>query len=56
MLAIGAVVAGIVFKGAFIGDGYEEFWKGAIFTRPDNHILDEMHHLPGWVPLLADSS
>jgi NADH-quinone oxidoreductase subunit L len=52
VLAIGAVVAGIVFHGAFIGEGYQEFWKGAIYTRPDNHILEEMHHLPAWVPLL----
>ncbi|MPR05995.1 NADH-quinone oxidoreductase subunit L [Microvirga tunisiensis] len=52
VLAIGAVVAGVVFHGAFIGEGYQEFWKGALFTRPENHILEEMHHLPGWVPLL----
>lgn len=52
VLALGALIAGLVFHGAFIGEGYQEFWKGAIFTRPDNHILEEMHHLPGWVPLL----
>ncbi|WP_112664104.1 NADH-quinone oxidoreductase subunit L [Microvirga flavescens] len=52
VLAIGAVVAGFAFSGAFIGHGYEHFWKGAIFTRPDNKILEDMHHLPGWVPLL----
>ncbi|MBM1171384.1 NADH-quinone oxidoreductase subunit L [Microvirga arabica] len=52
VLAIGAVVAGIVFHNAFIGEGYQEFWKGALFTRPENHILEEMHHLPAWVPLL----
>src|SRR3712207_2391597 len=40
VLAIGAVVAGIVFHNAFIGEGYQEFWKGALFTRPENHILD----------------
>ncbi|MGO4524006.1 NADH-quinone oxidoreductase subunit L [Microvirga sp. 2MCAF35] len=52
VLAIGAVVAGFVFHGAFIGEGYQEFWKGALFTRPENEILETMHHLPGWVPLL----
>jgi NADH-quinone oxidoreductase subunit L len=52
VLAIGAVVAGLVFHDAFLGEGYQEFWKGALFTRPENHILEEMHHLPGWVPLL----
>ncbi|MCB5175986.1 NADH-quinone oxidoreductase subunit L [Microvirga lenta] len=52
VLAVGALVAGLLFHNAFIGEGYQEFWKGAIFTRPENHILEEMHHLPGWVPLL----
>ncbi|WP_262268911.1 NADH-quinone oxidoreductase subunit L [Microvirga yunnanensis] len=52
VLAIGAVLAGVIFHGAFIGEGYEEFWKGALFTGPNNHILETMHHLPGWVPLL----
>ncbi|MEZ0170566.1 NADH-quinone oxidoreductase subunit L [Microvirga sp. TS319] len=52
VLAIGAVVAGFVFRDAFLGHGYQEFWKGALFTRPDNNILEEMHHIPGWVPLL----
>ena len=41
-----------VFHDAFIGEGYDEFWKGALFTRPDNHILEEMHHVPALVPLL----
>lgn len=49
VLAVGAVVAGFLFKGAFIGEGYEAFWKGALFTAPDNHILEEMHHVPAWV-------
>ncbi|NIX77438.1 NADH-quinone oxidoreductase subunit L [Microvirga terricola] len=52
VLAIGAVIAGFVFQSAFIGHDYEHFWKGALFTGPQNKILEEMHHLPGWVPLL----
>jgi NADH-quinone oxidoreductase subunit L len=52
VLAIGALVAGIFFHDAFIGEEQAEFWKGAIFYRPDNHVLETMHHLPGWVPLL----
>lgn len=52
VLAIGAVAAGFVFHEAFLGHGYQEFWKGALFTRPENHILEEMHHIPGWVPFL----
>lgn len=52
VLAAGAVLAGIVFHDAFLGHGYDQFWKGALFTGPNNKILEEMHHLPGWVPLL----
>jgi len=52
VLAAGAILAGFIFHDAFIGEGYQEFWKGALFTRPENHILEEMHHLPFWVPLL----
>ena len=52
LLALGALFAGIVFKNAFIGHGYEEFWKDALFTRPDNHVLEEMHHVPALIPWL----
>ncbi|MGH2342880.1 NADH-quinone oxidoreductase subunit L [Segnochrobactraceae bacterium EtOH-i3] len=49
VLSMGALFAGAVFSGFFIGHGYEEFWKGALFTGPDNHILHAMHDVPGWV-------
>ena len=32
VLALGALFAGFAFKEAFIGDGYDAFWKGALFT------------------------
>jgi NADH-quinone oxidoreductase subunit L len=51
VLAFGAVVAGFAFKSAFIGDGYEAFWKGSLFLSKDNHILHDMHEVPGWVIL-----
>ncbi|MGW9329077.1 NADH-quinone oxidoreductase subunit L [Bosea sp. NPDC055594] len=49
LLSIGAIAAGFAFKGAFIGDAYDAFWKGAIFTGKDNHILHAMHEVPKWV-------
>ncbi len=49
VLAVGAVAAGVLFKGSFIGDGYDAFWKGAIFTRADNTVLYDLHHVPAWV-------
>ncbi|MDX8524028.1 NADH-quinone oxidoreductase subunit L [Mesorhizobium sp. MSK_1335] len=51
VLAAGALFAGIIFHGAFIGEGYADFWKASLFTLPDNHILHEIHELPLWVEL-----
>ncbi|WP_439528683.1 NADH-quinone oxidoreductase subunit L [Pannonibacter sp.] len=49
LLSVGAIVAGMVFKPQFIGDAYDAFWKGALFTGPDNHILHAIHDVPKWV-------
>jgi NADH-quinone oxidoreductase subunit L len=49
VLSLGAVAAGFAFKEAFIGHDYEHFWKAALFTAKDNHILHEMHEVPKWV-------
>jgi NADH-quinone oxidoreductase subunit L len=56
ILATGAVVAGFVFKGMFVGEGYKLFWGKALFEAPNNHIMHELHEIPGWVgwmPFLA---
>jgi NADH-quinone oxidoreductase subunit L len=50
VLAAGAVLAGIVFTGYFIGHHYQEFWKSAIFELPGKDILHHMHEVPKWVP------
>ncbi|MDP3409544.1 NADH-quinone oxidoreductase subunit L [Bosea sp. (in: a-proteobacteria)] len=49
VLSLGAIAAGFAFKGVFIGDGYDAFWKASLFTAKDNHILHEMHEVPKWV-------
>ncbi len=49
VLAAGAVFAGMLFAGHFVGHAYGEFWKGAIFTGAENHVLEEMHHVPAAV-------
>ncbi|MCR4265996.1 NADH-quinone oxidoreductase subunit L [Nitratireductor sp. ZSWI3] len=51
ILAAGALFAGFLFEGFFVGHEYEHFWKGALFTLPDNHMLEEFHHVPVWVKL-----
>ncbi len=49
VLSLGAVAAGFAFKEAFVGHEFEHFWKSALFMGKDNHILHEMHEVPGWV-------
>ncbi len=44
ILAMGALFAGLVFKNRFIGEGMDEFWKGALAHGPDNHIMHEIHN------------
>jgi NADH-quinone oxidoreductase subunit L len=65
ILAVGAVFAGMLFTGLFLGYGHEpahivehwnDFWKGAIFVNADNHILTDSHHVPvlvSFVPFIA---
>ena len=49
VLACGAMFAGWAFVEHFIGEERVEFWRGAIFTLPSNHVLDQVHHIPEWV-------
>ncbi len=51
LLAVGALLAGFVFKEYFFGHEYAEFWKGALYTAPGNEILEHYHHVPLWVKL-----
>jgi NADH-quinone oxidoreductase subunit L len=46
VLAAGALLAGIVFADAFVDGGYDAFWRSAIFTGPENHVLHDMHEIP----------
>jgi len=48
ILAVGAVFAGMIFSGHFIGDQYEDFWAGALFLSGEN-IMEAAHHVPTWV-------
>ncbi|MBL4597888.1 MAG: NADH-quinone oxidoreductase subunit L [Rhizobiaceae bacterium] len=59
ILAAGALLAGVLFMGAFTGhevgghheSWYNGFWREALVAGPDNHILAEFHHVPLWVKL-----
>lgn len=49
VLSLGAVLAGVVFYGAYVGEAQGEFWKGAVFYGAENHVLHDMHSVPFWV-------
>ncbi len=49
LLAFGAMFAGYPFVDYFIGNGFDGFWKGAVFVAKDNHILHDIHTVPSWV-------
>lgn len=49
ILATGAIFAGVIFSGYFFGHHYDDFWKGALFTLPDNTVVDDFHSVPKWV-------
>jgi NADH-quinone oxidoreductase subunit L len=52
VLALGSLFAGLAFAPTFIGEGAPEFWRGALFYGSENHILHEMHEVPGLVSFL----
>jgi NADH-quinone oxidoreductase subunit L len=51
LLAIGAVVAGMLGYSAFVGHGALEFFGPSIAVGEGNDILHDMHEVPVWVAL-----
>ena len=50
LLAIGALVLGIVFKGVFVSvEGVTAFFRDSIVFATGHKIIDELHHVPFWV-------
>jgi NADH-quinone oxidoreductase subunit L len=46
LLALGAVVAGFVFEGFFIGDEEKLFWGASLYRSPENEIVHHIHDVP----------
>jgi len=56
LLAVGAVFSGLLLHKMFIGEGSAEYWQGAIFNGPTNHIFARMEEIPaivGQLPTLV---
>jgi NADH-quinone oxidoreductase subunit L len=49
VLSFGALFAGLAFSGAFIGHGFDEFWRQSIARGPDAKLMHAIHEVPGWV-------
>jgi NADH-quinone oxidoreductase subunit L len=48
-LAAGSILAGYPFKDLFAGEDIAGFFRGSLRFAEDNHIIEEMHHVPAWV-------
>jgi NADH-quinone oxidoreductase subunit L len=56
LLAVGAVVSGFLLATSFIGEAWQEYWRGALFVADNGAVLTAMEHVPGlvgWAPVLA---
>jgi NADH-quinone oxidoreductase subunit L len=51
VLGTGAIVAGKLLDNIFIGENWREFWNGAIFNAPSNHVLANIEHVPAWAEM-----
>jgi len=52
VLAVGALIAGFAFYPYFLGYSYDAFWRGSLFTLPDNTIIKDIKSAPLWVVAL----
>jgi NADH-quinone oxidoreductase subunit L len=49
VLAVGSVLAGMIWYDGFFGDSYKEFFGPSVFMAPDNHVLHDAHYVSKWV-------
>ncbi|HVM85153.1 MAG TPA: NADH-quinone oxidoreductase subunit L [Candidatus Binatia bacterium] len=52
VLAVGAVLAGVLFAPYFVGEKMHEFWGQALFFGADNHVPQLAEEVPAWVKFL----
>lgn len=49
VLVIGSLIAGAAGYHLFVGDGWQGFWREAIYIAPGNTALEDAHLVPFWV-------
>jgi NADH-quinone oxidoreductase subunit L len=52
VLAVGAIVAGVLGYEYFVGHHREAFWGAAIKVLPEHDSVEHAHHVPVWVKVL----
>jgi NADH-quinone oxidoreductase subunit L len=52
VLAVGAVISGVIGYEYFAGHRMAEFWREAILVLPDHNTIEAAHHVPFWVTIL----
>ncbi len=52
VLAAGAIVAGFLLNGLFVGDGRAAFWGTSLFVLPEHDTVEGAHHVPVFIKLL----
>ncbi len=53
VLAVGSVLAGMVWYGQFFGYHVDKFFGPSVFVGEGNHVLEAAHHVPAWVRVSA---
>jgi NADH-quinone oxidoreductase subunit L len=56
VLSVGAVFAGWLLHAQFIGDNNAEYWQGAIFNGPNNHVLASIERTPFLIGILPTAT
>ena len=56
LLSFGAVFAGWLLHAMFIGDHNAAYWQGAIFSGPNNHVLQQVERTPLLIGLLPTAT
>jgi NADH-quinone oxidoreductase subunit L len=51
-LAAGSIFSGFPFQELFVGHGVTEFFGDSLKFTPDNHIFEDMHHIPYLIAVL----
>lgn len=51
VLAVGAVLAGLLAADMMVGHHWEDFWRGSIVILPEHPAVEHAHDVPLWVKL-----